>query len=59
MEARSTDRTLFYKLIKKQRGNVVRCIDGLNVEDEAHQTSEDIMTDWAKHFNILQPQGII
>ncbi|CAG2216627.1 unnamed protein product [Mytilus edulis] len=43
IEARSSNKTLFYKLINKQRGKLSRRIDELNVGDNIYNTPEQIM----------------
>ncbi|VDI53576.1 Hypothetical predicted protein [Mytilus galloprovincialis] len=53
IEARSSNKTLFYKLINKQRGKLSRRIDELNVGDNIYNTPEQIMEGWKIHFGQL------
>ncbi|CAG2239701.1 unnamed protein product [Mytilus edulis] len=53
IEASSSNKTLFYKLINKQRGKLSRRIDELNVGDNIYNTPEQIMEGWKIHFGQL------
>ena len=43
INARSGDSTLFYKLIKQQRGKLSRFIEELQVDDQIFQSHDNIM----------------
>jgi hypothetical protein len=45
--------TLFYKLIKQQRGKLSRFIEELQVDDQIFQSHDNIMCGWNKHFGQL------
>ncbi|CAG2244628.1 unnamed protein product [Mytilus edulis] len=53
LDAKSSDTTLFYKLIRKQRGKMGRFIEELIVENETYQTSDSVLEGWTKHFGDL------
>ncbi|CAG2193649.1 unnamed protein product [Mytilus edulis] len=53
IEARSSNKTLFYKLINQQRGKLSRRIDELNVGDNIYNTLDQIMEGWKIHFGQL------
>ena len=57
INARSGDSTLFYKLIKQQRGKLSRFIEELQVNDQLFQSHDNIMSGWNKRFGQL-PQKI-
>ena len=53
INARSGDSTLFYKLIKQQRGKLSRFIEELQVDDQIFQSHDNIICGWNKHFGQL------
>ena len=53
MEARTSNKKLFYKLIRKQRGNSRFIIDDLHVGDEVYHTEGQILNGWRHHFSGL------
>ena len=57
INARSGDSTLFYKLIKQQRGKLSRFIEELQVDDQIFQSHDNIMSGWNKHFGQLAQQS--
>lgn len=53
INARSGDSTLFYKLIKQQRGKLSRFLEELQVDDQSFHSHDNIMSGWNKHFGQL------
>ena len=52
IQARTSDRNTFYKLIRKQRGQFIKPIDHLTVEGETY-SNDLIMEGWRTHFHKL------
>ncbi|CAC5417022.1 unnamed protein product [Mytilus coruscus] len=52
INARTSDRNMFYKIIKNQRGKLSRIIDQLNVDDNTYH-NENIIKGWRSHFHNL------
>lgn len=57
INARSGDSTIFYKLIKQQRGKLSRFIEELQVDDQILQSHDNIMSGRNKHFGQLAQQS--
>ena len=50
IEARTSDKTLFYKIIRHQRGNLTRFIDELYVGSQTHYTEDQKLEGWKSHL---------
>jgi hypothetical protein len=48
-EAMTSDRTLFYRIIRQQRGKLTRFIDELYVGSQTHNTEDQILEGWKSH----------
>ncbi|CAG2256425.1 unnamed protein product [Mytilus edulis] len=52
INARTSDRNMFYKIIKSQRGKLSRFIDQLHVDDNTYH-NDNIIEGWRSHFHKL------
>ena len=52
MEARTEDRSLFYNLIRQQRGNKSQYIDELEVQGSTYK-GQDVITGFYEHFKSM------
>ena len=52
MEARTSDRSMFYKITRNQRGKLSMYIDHVNVDGTTYN-SDSIMNGWQYHFSKL------
>jgi len=52
IQARTSDQRTFYKLIRKQRGQLAKQIENLNVDGTSY-SSDSIMNGWQAHFGNL------
>ncbi|CAC5405005.1 unnamed protein product [Mytilus coruscus] len=52
INTRTSDRNMFYRVIKNQRGKLSRFIDQLNVDDNTYH-NENIIEGWRSHFHNL------
>ena len=57
-EARTSDKTLFYRIIRHQRGKLTRFIDELYVGSQTHNTEDQILEGWKSHFEQLAERSI-
>ena len=57
-EARTSDKTLFYRIIRQQRGKLTRFIDELYVGNQTHNTEDQILEGWKSHFEQLAERSI-
>jgi hypothetical protein len=57
-EARTSDITLFYRIIGHQHSKLTRFIDELYVGSQAHNTEDQILEGWKSHFEQLAERSI-
>jgi len=57
-EARTSDKALFYKIIRHQRGKLTRFIDELYVGSQTHYTEDQRLEGWKSHFEQLAERSI-
>jgi hypothetical protein len=57
-EARTSDKTLFYRILRHQRRKLTRYIDELYVGSQAHNTEGLILEGWKSHFEQLAERSI-
>ncbi|MEW8547754.1 MAG: reverse transcriptase family protein, partial [Candidatus Thiodiazotropha sp.] len=58
LDARYEDTRLFHKLIKRQRGGSLQCVNELRVGDKIYTSKEEILDGFREHFSSLAtPSG--
>ena len=57
-DARTSDKILFYRIIRQQRGKLTRFIDQLYVGSQTHNTEDHILEGWKSHFEQLADRSI-
>ena len=53
LDSRTHNSKLFHKLINKQRGKLVNCVNELHVGDKTFRTEGEILSGWHQHFRQL------
>lgn len=57
LDARPTDKKLFYRSMNRQRGNPKYCVNELSANVQVYKTEDKILVGWKEHFESLATPG--